>query len=115
MSGIKGMTHYDYVVKAEAIKLFLQEGISYKQIAERLSIRKAERIEKWVSQYRQEGEAGLQKPIGRPRKRAMDEKAYIARLEMENKLLKKLQSELREATLAKRDIGRSAIIKKSTQ
>lgn len=114
MSGTKGMTHYEMAVKEEAVKSFLEEGYTYRQIAEQLGIRKADRIEKWVRQYRREGVAAFTKPIGRPRK-VKDEKAYIARLEMENKLLKKLQSELREAMLAKRDIGRSTTTKKSIQ
>jgi len=114
MSGTKGMTHYEISVKEEAVRLFLEEGYSYRQIAEQLEIRKADRIEKWVHQYRQEGILVLKKSSGRPKK-VQDEKAYIARLEMENKLLKKLQSELREAMLAKRDIGRSTTTKKNTK
>jgi transposase-like protein len=114
MSGKEGMKHYATPIKEEAVKLFLEEGLTYAQIAERLGIRKADRIEIWVRQYRKEGKAAFTRPIGRPRK-VNDEKAYIARLEMENKLLKKLQSELREIMLAKRDIGRSAIIKKNSK
>ena len=115
MSGIKGMMHYEISVKLEAVRLYLEEGISYRQIAQQLGIRKSDRIEKWVNQYRQEGEAGLTKPIGRPRKQAMGEKAYIARLEMENKLLKKFHSELRKSMLAQRNIGQSTTIKKNSK
>ena len=115
MAGIKGMTHYDILVKQEAVRLYLEEGISYRQIGAQLGIRKAERIEKWVSQYRHEGAAGISKPKGRPRKKPMDEKAYIARLEMENKLLKKLHAELRKGMLAKRNIGRSSTTGKNSQ
>ncbi len=114
MSGKKGMKHYATSIKEEAIKLFLEEGLTYRAIAERLGIRKADRIERWVRQYRKEGQAAFTRPIGRPRK-VNDEKAYIARLEMENKLLKKLQSELREIMLAKRDIGRSATTRKNSK
>ncbi len=114
MSGKKGSKHYAITVKEEADKLFLEEGLTYAQIAEQLGIRREARIEIWVRQYRKEGMQAFKKPIGRPRK-VKDEKAYIARLEMENKLLKKLQSELREIMLAKRDIGRSAIIKKNSK
>lgn len=108
------MKHYATPIKEEAVKLFLEEGLTYAQIAECLGIRKADRIERWVRQYRREGAEAFTKPVGRPRK-VNDEKAYIARLEMENKLLKKLQSELREIMLAKRDIGRSATIKKNSK
>ena len=114
MSGTKGMKHYTISIKEEAAKLFLEEGLTYREIAERLGIRKADRIESWVRQYRKEGMEAFTKPIGRPRK-VNDEKAYIARLEMENKLLKKLQSELREIMLAKRDIGRSATTRKNSK
>jgi transposase len=114
MAGKKGMTHYSITTKEEAIRLFLDEGITYREIATRLKIRDAERIRKWVKQYRKEGIAAFTKPQGRPKK-VEDEKAYVARLEMENKLLKKLQSELREVMLAKRDIGQSATIKKNTR
>jgi transposase-like protein len=110
----KGSTHYEISVKEEAVKLFLEEGYTYKQIAEKLEIRRAAEIKKWVHQYRQEGKLVFRKSSGRPHK-VEDEKAYIARLEMENKILKKLQSELREAMLAKRDIGQSATTKKSTK
>jgi transposase-like protein len=114
MAGKKGMTHYGIAIKEEAVRLYLEEGITYREIAERLEIRKSERIKIWVRQYRREGAGAFTKAIGRPKK-VEDEKAYVARLEMENKLLKKLQSELREVMLAKRDIGRSATIKKSTK
>jgi len=114
MSGKKGMKHYSTAIKEEAVKLFLEEGLTYQAIAARLGIRKADRIERWVRRYRKEGAEAFTKPIGRPRK-VEDEKAYIARLEMENKLLKKLQSELREIMLAKRDIGRSATTRKNSK
>jgi transposase len=108
------MKHYTTPIKEEAVKLFLEEGLTYRAIAARLEIRKAVRIKRWVRRYRKEGVEAFTKPIGRPRK-VEDEKTYIARLEMENKLLKKLQSELREIMLAKRDIGRSATIKKNSK
>ena len=98
MSGRKGMVHYGAEVKEEAVRLFLEEGMTYQAIAERLEIRKAERIEVWVRAYRREGELGLHKVKGRPRKQE-DQAAYIARLEMENTLLKKFHEELR--TLSK--------------
>ena len=108
------MMHYEKAVKEEAVKLFLEEGCTYREIAERMGIRKADRIKAWVRWYRREGEAAFTRPIGRPRKE-QDEKEYIARLEMENTLLKKLQSELRKIMLAKRDIGPSPIIGKNIQ
>lgn len=114
MSGKKGMTHYAAKVKQEAIRLYLEEGWTYREIAGELAIRESEQIEVWVRDYRRRGAEIFTRHQGRPRK-AMDEKAYIARLEMENELLKKLQSELQKDMLAKRDIGRSTTTKKNTR
>lgn len=114
MAGTKGMQHYSQETKAAAIKMYLEEGYTYREISEKLEIRKARRIEAWVSQYRKDGELIFKKSSGRPRK-VMDEKAYIARLEMENKLLKKLQSELQKDMLAKRDFGRSTTTRKNSK
>ncbi len=114
MSGIKGMQHYSAEKKQEAIRLFLEEGLTYREIAERLKIRKRERIRMWVQDYRRRGSGLFTRHSGRPRK-TTDEKTYIAQLEMENKLLKKLQSELQKDMLAKRDIGQSIISRKNSK
>lgn len=105
MSGKKGMVHYDLGTKLEALRLH-KEGLPYRVIAERLRIRDPERIRKWMSQYRLEGEAGLcKKGSGRPRKKPLSQEAYIQKLEMENELLKKYHTELRKLMPARRDIG----------
>jgi transposase-like protein len=101
MSGRKGMVHYRAEVKEEAVRLFVEEGVTYQAIADKLGIRKAMRIKKWVQDYRREGELGLHKVKGRPRKKE-DQAAYIARLEMENALLKKFHEELRKLSKPKR-------------
>lgn len=101
MSGRKGMLHYEAAVKEEAVRLFLEEGLTYQAIAERLGIRKAKRIKAWVRDYRKEGELGLHKVKGRPHKQE-DQAASIARLEMENALLKKFHEELRKLSKPKR-------------
>jgi transposase-like protein len=107
MTGTKGMTHYPLATKLEAVRLHEVAGLSYAQVANQLGLRKAERIEIWVRQYREEGEAGLSKQgSGRPRK-ARNDQERIAQLEMENALLKKYHTELRKAMLARRDIGSS--------
>ena len=103
MSGRKGMVHYRAEVKAEAVRLFVEEGVTYQAIADKLGIRRAARIKKWVQDYRREGELGLHKVKGRPRKKE-DQAAYIARLEMENALLKKFHEELRKLSKPKRGI-----------
>ena len=100
MSGRKGIGHYSAATKEEAVQLFLEERMIYHAIAERLGIRKAERIEAWARAYRREGESGLHKSKGRPRKK-QDQAAYIARLEMENALLKKFHEELRKLSKQK--------------
>ncbi len=104
MSGNKGMTHYSLETKLLAVQLHEEEGLSYAQVADRLGLRKASRIEAWVSAYRREGELAFHRPIGRPRKR-QSEGESIEQLRMENALLKKYHTELRKATLARRDVG----------
>lgn len=103
MAGQKGMVHYSVATKQEAVRLFVEERMTYHVIAERLGIRKAERIKAWVRAYRKEGELGLVKVKGRPRKKD-DQAAYIARLEMENELLKKFHEELQKLSKQKHAI-----------
>jgi transposase-like protein len=104
MAGKKGMVHYPKEVKLEAVRLFYEEGKTQAEITKELGLRSDDRVEKWVHQYRREGELAFSKPIGRPRK-VWDETARIQQLEMENALLKKYHTELRKSLLAKRDIG----------
>ena len=114
MSGKKGSVHYPIEVKKEAVRLVEEEQLSYAEVAKRLEIRKSERIERWVAMYRQEGELSFHKPKGRPRKKE-SEQSELERLRMENALLKKIHSELRELELAQRNIGRSNITKKNSK
>jgi transposase-like protein len=113
MSGRKGSVHYAIEVKREAVRLVEEERLSYAEVAKRLKIRKAERIERWVAMYRQEGELSFLKPKGRPRK-SESEQSELERLRMENALLKKFHSELRELERAQRNIGRSSTTKKNS-
>jgi transposase len=107
MAGTKGMRHYTQEIKLEAVRLHEEDGLTYAEVANRLGLRKPERIEVWVRQYKQEGEAGLSKKgSGRPRK-AHSDPERLAQLEMENALLKKYHTELRKVMLARRDIGSS--------
>ncbi len=112
MSGTKGMTHYDLEIKLQAVQLHEQEGLSYFQVADQLGIRKAERIKKWCRAYRREGELAFHKPIGRPRKDE-PEQVTLARLRMENALLKKFRSELHRIMPARRNIGSSSTTEES--
>ena len=99
MSGKKGMVHYALEVKREAVRLVEEEHLSYAEVARRLEIRKAARIEAWVGMYRKEGEQSFLKRIGRP-PQVEREQGELERLRMENALLKKFHSELREQQLA---------------
>jgi transposase len=122
MSGRKGMKDYPVGVKLEAVRLFLEEGKTRRVIIEELGINDVRRVGKWLSKYRQFGEAGQGKrnpkskgtKLGRPKKEEAPAR-YVARLEMENALLKKFRTELREVQLAQRNIGRSTTIGRTTK
>jgi transposase-like protein len=114
MSGKKGMLHYTVETKQEAIRLVLEEHLTYAEVARRLEIRKSEQIEVWVREYRQSGEVSLLKRSGRPLK-VESEQCELERLRMEVALLKKFHSELREVQLAQRNIGRSTTTKKNSK
>jgi len=114
MSGRKGMLHYKLETKQEAVRLILEEHLTYVAVAARLEIRKPGRIKAWVRMYRQEGELSFHKPIGRPLKTEREERE-VERLRMENALLKKFHTELRKVQLAQRNIGRSTSTRKNTK
>lgn len=115
MSGKKGMKRYPVETKLEAVRLFYEEGKTRAEITQILDLRSEDRVEVWVRQYRREGAQAFTKPIGRPRKVAESEQAELERLRMENALLKKFQAELRKDVLAKRNIGSSTTIERSTK
>ena len=115
MSGKKGMKHYAKDLKLEAIRMFFEEGMTRAEITEALGLRSAGRVETWVRQYRREGIATFDKPIGRPRKDEESEKTELERLRMENALLKKYHTELRKDMFAKRNIGSSISTEKNTK
>ena len=114
MSGRKGMVHYRVEIKQEAVRLVLEEHLTYAEVAAKLAIRKSARIEAWVRMYRQEGELSFHKPIGRPPK-GMTEERELERLRMENALLKKFHTELRSMRLAQRNIGQSTTTRKNSK
>ena len=115
MSGKKGMKHYALEVKLEAVRMFFEEGMTRAEITKVLGLRSSGRVEVWTRQYRREGVEAFTKPIGRPRKVSESEEAELARLRMENTLLKKYHSELRKEMLAKRNIGSSTNTEKNTK
>jgi len=104
MAGKKGMRHYSLTLKREAVRAFLEEGQTYGQVAQALGISDAQRVKIWVRQFRHDGDAGLQRPKGRPRRTATPQ-SELEQLRMENALLKKFHSELRQLMHAKRNIG----------
>ncbi len=115
MAGKKGMKHYPAETKLEAIRLFYEERKSRAEITVLLEIRDPEGVKRWLKQYRREGPQAFSKPIGRPRKQPESGPAELARLRMENALLKKYHTELRKAVLAKRNIGLSTTNERSTR
>ena len=119
MSGKKGMKHYLLASKLEAVQLYQELGKSYQEITELLGIADQWRVKKWLRDYRRKGEAAFHRDPasykgGRPPKRENTE-AYIARLEMENDLLKKFHAELRKLERAKRNIGSSTTNEETTK
>jgi transposase-like protein len=115
MSGKKGMIHYSKEMKLLAVQMCIVQGKTHAAAAQELGQPRGELVEQWVRRYRREGEAGFDKPIGRPRKRPQTPQAYIARLEMENALLKKYHTELRKAMLARRNTGSSNTTEEAIQ
>jgi len=115
MSGKKGMSWYPAEVKLAAVRLFYEEGKSCAEITKALELRDPQRVKKWLWQYRREGAEGFNNSIGRPRKRAENERAELERLRMENALLKKYHTELRKEVFAKRNIGSFTTTEKNTQ
>jgi transposase len=119
MAGKKGMKHYPVATKREAVRLYQEEGKSYKEITELLEIADRWRVKRWLRDYRRKGEAAFQRDPqsykgGRPPK-CENAEAYIARLEMENDLLKKFHAELRKLERAKRNIGSSTTKRENTK
>jgi transposase-like protein len=122
MTGKKGMKDYPVEVKLEAIRLFLEEGKTRRAIIEELGVNHVKRISDWLRKYRKLGIEALKGrnptsvgvKLGRPPK-AESHARYVARLEMENTLLKKFRTELRGVQLAQRNIGRSTTTGKNTK
>lgn len=119
MAGKKGSKRYSKELKLDAIRLFYEEGKTRAEITDLLKIRDPGRVKYWLHLYREKGVAAFEKKArdglrGRPPKKENRE-AYIARLEMENTLLKKFHAELRKLELAKRNIGSSNDTEEPTQ
>ena len=117
MTRRKGSKDYPEWMKREVIKLYTEGGQSVSEIMEQYPIRDRKRVSAWARQYRVEGEAmfaAKRSRSGRKPKRG-NTVAYIARLEMELDLLKKFHTELRQGSLAKRNIGSSNTTSEDTK
>jgi len=117
MSRRKGSKDYPKWMKREALRLYLEEGVPAGEILQRLSIVDHNRISAWARQYQKEGEAMFADKRSRSGRKPKKENtaARIARLEMELDLLKKFHAELRQDSLAKRDIGSSKTTEENTK
>jgi len=117
MARKKGSKDYPLEMRREAIRLFYEEGLTRAQVTQDLGIRDPHRVKAWLKQYRREGEEFFLPKRGRSGRRPKRENtvAYIARLEMEIDLLKKFHTELRQTTLAKRNIGSLNITEENTK
>ena len=104
MSGKKGQTHYRRELKEQAIRMVLEQGLSYPAVTTALGIRDPGRVKVWMRAYRREGLGAFSKLQGRPREDQREQRE-LHRLRMENALLKKFHTELRKLALAKRNIG----------
>lgn len=110
-----GSKDYPEALKRKAIQFYTEEGLPACEIKDRLGIYDQKRISAWARQYEREGEAMFaNKRSLRGRKRIHENpESYTRRLEIENEILKKVQSELRENMLVKRNIGPSTTSKEN--
>ncbi|MEK8133173.1 helix-turn-helix domain-containing protein [Paenibacillus filicis] len=88
---IKGQTfkHYPESVKAEAIRLHVKEGWSYRKITEHLDIQDKDRVKKWMRKYREQGEASFEDKRGNPFRSKTEQERELRRLQLEVDVLKK--------------------------
>ena len=115
MARRKGSKDYPIETKLEAIRLWEEEDLSYKEITEKLEIRDPKRVKEWMRIYRKEGQAGLKKPRrGRPKRNQNSLEERIKQLEMENTLLKALAIELGEELPEGLDTGPSTDIESNS-
>ena len=93
MSGKKGMKNYSTSIKEQAVRMHLEDGITTREIMERLGIVSERRVTLWCEKYRKEGVLGLQAKLkGRPKKHARTPQQQteheIKQLKMEVELLR---------------------------
>jgi transposase len=90
--GKTGRTNINYPaeLKMQAVKLALEENVSYRDIAQRLGIRNKTQVEVWVKRFR-EGQPFQQNAArkGRPKSKFASVEEEIAYLRAEIEYLKK--------------------------
>jgi transposase len=91
--------HYDREIKEAAVRLHLEDGLTKKEVCNRLGITDEQRVKKWCSVYRKKGLVGLQyKTKGRPKKYTGTEQENMQReiksLRMEIQLLRNFLCEI---------------------
>ena len=111
-----GSKDYPERVKRRAIQLYTEEGLPACEIKDMLGLYDQKRISTWARQYQREGEAMFANKRRLSGRKPVHEnpESYTRRLEIENEILKKVQSELRENMLVKRNIGPSITSKENT-
>ncbi|AMA72792.1 Transposase and inactivated derivatives [Aneurinibacillus thermoaerophilus] len=87
--------HYTPELKAEAVRLYEEEGMSYQAVAERLEIRSNTQVKRWVKKYRngedfkdKRGESTAWRK-GRPKTKFKSVEEELAYVKAERDYLKK--------------------------
>lgn len=89
---------YSKEVKLKAIKMYIEESKSVKEIVEELGLRDKGRVYKWLKLYREKGEVAFDEETrgkfrgarkGRPRTKFDSIEEKMKYLKMENEILKK--------------------------
>ena len=92
---------YSRELKLEAVRMFLDEGVSKPRIMEELGIKSKTALERWIREYRAGGAAALEpRPRGRRPKpgkpayatREEELEARVRELELENEVLKRISA-----------------------
>jgi len=81
--------HYPESLKAEAVRLFMEEGWCYRKITEHLDIQEMQRVKVWVRKYRAEGQASFEDRRGVPHRIETEQQRELRRLQLEVDVLKK--------------------------
>jgi transposase-like protein len=88
---IKGQKfkHYPESLKAEAIRLHMVEGWSYRKISEHLGIQDRDRVKVWMRKYRRQGASAFEDKRGNPFRAETEQERELRRLQLEIDVLKK--------------------------